>query len=80
MFLSLAYIPVDDLPDVFRELTDYVPKELLPIYDYFKEFYITGRPGRGRRKAQPPRFPPKHWNQYEAALSGAQKINNVSEG
>ena len=34
MFLSLAYIPVDDLPDVFRELKHDVPEELLPIYDY----------------------------------------------
>lgn len=49
MLLALAYVPVENLPNIFRKLEDEIPEDLLPIYDYFKEFYVIGRPGRGRR-------------------------------
>lgn len=80
MMLALAYVPVDDVLHCFTLLKDDAPDDFIPILDYFEQNYVLGRPGRGRRKAVPPRYPAKMWNQHEAALDGSHKTNNVSEG
>lgn len=80
MVAALAYVPVDQVPRIFKILEQYVQEELVDVLQYFGEYYVIGRPGRGRRKAVAPRFPPEKWNQYEAALVDDHKTNNVSEG
>lgn len=80
MLLALAFIPVVDVQRVFAEFQAVAPEALLVIFTYFGETYVNGRPGRGRRRAVPPRYPVPLWNQYEAALTGDHRTNNVSEG
>lgn len=52
----------------------------ITLFGFKKVFFITGRPGRGKRKAVAPRYPAHIWNQYDAVASGQAKTNNVSEG
>ncbi|XP_051171104.1 uncharacterized protein LOC127287979 [Leptopilina boulardi] len=80
MILALAFIPPTDVENAFRLLSDEVPEDLLPIIDYFEEYYIVGRRARGRRTAVPPRYPVPLWNQFQATLNGSHKTNNISEG
>lgn len=80
MLAALAYVPCDEVPRVFRRLKNHLVEDLAPISEYFGEYYVLGRSGRGRRRAVPPRYAPAAWNQYEAALAGDHKTNNLSEG
>lgn len=80
MIAALAFVPVEEVPRIFRLLQNLVEEELLPVMQYFGETYVIGRPARGRRKAVAPRYSPITWNQHEAALAGAHKTNNLSEG
>lgn len=80
MMAALAYVPVEQVPRVFKLLQEHVNEELEEVIDYLKEYYVIGRPGRGRRRAVPPRYEPALWNQYDAALTGDHKTNNISEG
>lgn len=80
MMAALAFVPMQQVPRVFRLLHDEVDYELLPLSQYFGKTYVVGRLARGRRKAVDPRYPPALWNQYDAALNGEQKTNNLSEG
>ena len=53
---------------------------LEPVSEYVKETYVIGRPGRGRRRAVPPRYPVPIWNQYAGTIEGQHRTNNCSEG
>lgn len=79
MILALAFVPVADVPSVFRKLSESAIPDLLPVMKYFEETYI-GIKAQGRRAAKPPTYPVELWNQREAALAGEHKTNNVSEG
>jgi len=78
--LSLAFVPVADVTRAFNALHNACPRALHGVYDYFKKNYVTGTPGRGNRRAVPPRYPPQLWNQYDTALAKSHRTNNVSEG
>ena len=78
--LALAFVPIEDVQTVFLELQGEAPAALLPIFTYFSQTYVNGRPGRGRRRAVPPRYAVPLWNQYNAALTGGHRTNSVSEG
>ena len=80
MLLSLAYVPAEDVPRVLQILQEEAPENMLPVLDYFEEYYVVGCPRRGRRRTIPPRYPPTLWNQHTAALTNSHKTNNVSEG
>lgn len=80
MILALAYVPVDDVSRCFGLLEEHVDEDLLPVLEYFGETYAIGKPCRGRRRAVPPRYEPKLWNQYRAAIEGSHRTNNLSEG
>ncbi|KAK3931550.1 FLYWCH-type zinc finger-containing protein 1 [Frankliniella fusca] len=58
--LSLAFIPAEDVKDVFAELRAELPRQLRTLADYFKETYVGERPRRlrGNRQAcpKPPRY------------------------
>lgn len=71
---------MSEVSRVFQLLYDDVDDDVLPVFDYFAENYITGKPGKGRRKGVPPRYPPALWNHRDAALDGSHKTNNISEG
>ncbi len=80
MLLALAFVPEADVPTAFADLRRECPAELHGVYDNFKEFYISGRPARGRRQAIGPRYPVLFWNQYQTAIDRSHRTNNVSEG
>ena len=81
MLLALAFVPQADVISAFNELRRECPAELHGVYDEFKEFFIIGRPARGRRPATRPRYSISLlWNQYETAINKSHRTNNVSEG
>lgn len=80
MILALAFVPADDVRAAFKVLREFSLADLDPIFSYFNENYIDGRPGRGRRRPVPPRYAIPVWNQFDAARTGAHRTNNVSEG
>ena len=50
------------------------------VATYFEENYVSGRRGRGRRRAVPARYHLSKWNCYEAAIQSKHRTNNISEG
>lgn len=59
VLLVIAFISKNDVKLCLNILflSDDMPKELFSIVDYLKEFYVTRRHERGRRKAYlPPRY------------------------
>lgn len=86
MILALSYVPVEDVRQVYRQLRREVSPKILPVLDYFGETYVIGVPAKrrkkakGRKKASAPTYDPKVWNQFNAALDGSHRTNNISEG
>lgn len=81
MLLSLAFVPVDDVSDTLTMLKAEWRDEddFIPMMKYFEKVYVSGVPGRGRRRAVAVRYPPALWNQYVAATTKDHRTNNVSE-
>ncbi len=77
---ALAFVSKADVLTSFTELRRKCPAELHGVYDEFEEFFITGKPARGRRPATRPRCPISLWNQYEKAINKSHRTNNVLEG
>ena len=46
--MALAFVPVNDVKRCFEILRDEVVDELISVMGYSDDFYITGRPARGR--------------------------------
>ena len=80
MIPALAFVPTNEVSRVFCLLQEEVNHALQPVIQYFGETYVIGRRARGRRRAVAPRYMPAIWNQYDAALAGEQKTNNLQEG
>ena len=70
MLCALAFVPVDHVVEHFDSLLQQVPEEFLPVADYFEENYVRSIKARGRRRAVPPRYHPKLWNQYDKFCNG----------
>ena len=77
--LSLTFVPVDDVPEVFDEFYDILPENLLEIADYFDASYLRGRRGRGRRRVVAPRYAPSLWNQYQAEIKNEQPNRRLAQ-
>ena len=76
--LALAFIPTDDVIEVFETLiTDPAYREIEVICDYMEDNFI-GRQRRGRRS--PPRFAIQLWNQYTRVIDNLPRSNNALEG
>ena len=73
---ALAFVPTDDVPEVFDE----VPDGFISVANYFESTYIRGRKARGRRRAVAVRYAPALWNQYDSVLQNTARTNNASEG
>ncbi|KAK3919917.1 FLYWCH-type zinc finger-containing protein 1 [Frankliniella fusca] len=82
--LSLAFVPAEDVKDVFAELRPELPRQLRTLADYFEETYVGERPRRLRGNRQPrpkpPRYAVEDWNQHNAALQDEPRTNNTTEG
>lgn len=77
---SLAFVPNDDLYEVFEQLAATFPDEPVcnDLLTYFESTYIRGP--RIRRQYRNPRFLPELWNHYEDAIACAPKTTNCVEG
>jgi hypothetical protein len=76
--LALAFIPADDVIEVFETLTaDPAYQEIEVICDYMEDNFI-GRQRRGRRGQ--PRFAIRLWNQYLRVIDNLPRSNNALEG
>ncbi len=62
MLLALAFVPEADVLTSFAELHRECPAELYGVYAEFKEFFITGKPARGRCPTTRSRYPISLWN------------------
>jgi hypothetical protein len=77
--VGVAFVPTDDVAEAFMEARENIPARMTAFVDYFEETYIMGRRPRGRRRATAPRYPPRQWNQYRAALDNEPRTNNTTE-
>ncbi|XP_068208558.1 uncharacterized protein [Palaemon carinicauda] len=78
MLVALAFVPPNEIVNVFELLQDVVPDELHDLVLYFEDTWI-GRPcRRGRRRNA--MFPPSVWSVYERVLSELPRTNNSLEG
>lgn len=77
---SLAFVPVDELSEVYEQLAAAFPDEPTcnDLLTYFESTYIRGpRIGRQNRN---PRFSPALWNHFEDSIVCAPKTTNCVEG
>ncbi|XP_058799990.1 uncharacterized protein LOC131669250 [Phymastichus coffea] len=77
---ALAYVPPDNVPEIFDLFQNEMPEEFIPIATYFEINYVRGIRAIGRRKAVRVRYAPALWNQYNSVLQGVARTNNASEG
>ena len=77
MLPALAFVPPEDVVGAFEALAELLPQNVIPIADYFEDFYI-GRPKRrGRRQAT---YNIDMWNMHQRAEYELPKTNNAVEG
>ena len=79
MFAALAFVPVENVSNAFRQLKNSSPACLHDFIQYFETTYV-GVTARGRRPAQEPWYAIDLWNQYSAKIGEEDTTNNVSEG
>lgn len=77
---ALAFVPTEEVKDVFDSFYDEVPDDFLDVAHYFEVTYIRGIPARGRRRATQERYAPALWNHYNSVINGTARTNNASEG
>ena len=77
---ALAFVPSEDVPEVFDLFHNEIPEDFIPIATYFEVNYVRGIRAIGRRKAVKVRYAPALWNQYNSVLQGIARTNNASEG
>ena len=75
--LALAFVPQEDVPDVFDQLAADAVGDLALVFDYVEDNYVRGRRrGRGRSR---PMFPPRLWNCYTRVLEELPRTTNTCE-
>ena len=78
MIPALAFVPLDDLLDVFDKLQESITDDdVLKVIDYFEDNYI-GR--RRRRNRAPPLFSHEVWNINIRVTNDLPRTNNSVEG
>ena len=77
---ALAFVPAEQVPEIFDMWYNEIPDEFVPVATYFENTYIRGTPARGRRRAVKVRYAPTLWNHYTSVLSGTARTNNASDG
>ncbi|KAJ4449591.1 hypothetical protein ANN_00994 [Periplaneta americana] len=66
--MSIPFIPLDHIVNIFYEVSDGVEESVLDLSLYIERTFVRGIPARGRRREVPPRFPPHVWNVYNLYL------------
>lgn len=79
---SLAFLPVDKIPEAFMLLKEQMPPNASRVVKYFEDNYVLGRL-RERTRSQvrlPPMFPPEMWSVYDSRDHGIPRTQNRLEG
>ena len=77
--MAVAFIPKDDVMDVFESMLKSGDYDDLPVFiECFEDNYL-GIPGRRGRRSDA-RFPISLWNQYERVIQNLPRSNNSLEG
>ncbi|KFD64455.1 hypothetical protein M514_10786 [Trichuris suis] len=77
MIIAMAFVPLEDLDAVFRQLARQTPRELWPVLDWFEQNYMGRLNSFGG--CQRPSFPPNMWSTYQRTLQGRDRTNNFAE-
>lgn len=82
--IAVAFVPVDDVEDVFDELAEDSALILDVIFKHVEDYYIRGRLRPRRRGGRvrvrgAPRFPPAIWNCYDRTVEGLPRTTNTCE-
>ncbi|KAL4088720.1 hypothetical protein QTP88_023804 [Uroleucon formosanum] len=78
MIISLAFVPIEDLDVATDLLADDLPDDIVPLLEWFEEYYI-GRKNRRKVGRRSPQFPPEIWNLYQRVLTNQNRTNNHAE-
>lgn len=78
MIILLAFVPIEDLDVATDLLADDLPDDIVPLLEWFKEYYI-GRKNRRKLGHRSPQFPPEIWNLYQRVLTNQNRTNNHAE-
>ena len=78
MLAALTFVPPNLVPHCFEVLSDDIPAELEPLYDYFEDNYLGRAARHGQRRA--PNFVIEMWSMYQQAELGLPRTNNAVEG
>jgi len=73
MVTSLAFLPVEEIPNEIVNMYLTLTRELFPLLFYFDSTYISGKNGT-------PRFPLQIWNVRNQTMNNSHRTNNFSEG
>ena len=58
---AIAFIPIEDVPAAFDEVSETAPNGLEVFINYVEETYVRGPMRRGRRRGRA-LFPPSYWS------------------
>uniref|UniRef100_A0A915CVF7 MULE transposase domain-containing protein n=1 Tax=Ditylenchus dipsaci TaxID=166011 RepID=A0A915CVF7_9BILA len=75
MLMSLAFVPLINIYECFRELKSYLLREepsLEPVIMWFSSYYVG-------TLMRPPPFPVHLWSCYNRTLAGQDRTNNFAE-
>jgi hypothetical protein len=83
MLAALAYVPVDEVPRLFRIVAREIGLQGGELVEYFKNTYVRGPPIlnglRGRPQHAQPAFPPAIWNCFDRFTNDMATTNNAVE-
>jgi len=76
-FYGLAFLPAEHNPIGYSELKNYIPTNLLTLFEDFLESFLTTWVATKNRTA---RFPPNLWSVYHQTLTELPRTNNLVQG
>lgn len=87
LMAGLPFLPPEEIPAVFAELKTNAPHVTGPVFTYFEDTYVLGRPilpkGKGRRprilRRHPPRYPTTLWSVHHLKQENLPRTNNHME-
>ncbi|CDW58273.1 FLYWCH and MULE domain containing protein [Trichuris trichiura] len=80
MLFALPFVPLEDVGEAFEHIAETAEEDLDDLINYFERLFVHGRPGKGERQPEPPKFPPETWNCYALVLSTEYEKDVVLKG
>jgi len=79
MLSCLAFLPHDEIPQAFSQLSSIFPVEenVTSFLKYIEKNYVVGN--LERNPIRPPKFPPQFWSVFDRTALGLPRTQNVVE-